>query len=438
MKCICAIFLASSLLLLVPVVALAKTINIPADQPTIQSGINAASNGDTVLVARGIYKENIDFKGKAITVTSSTGPAATVIDGGNISTVVTFQTSEGMSSKLSGFTIRHGTASFGAGIYLLGTSPTITGNVFSANSETSGGYGAAIGGNGSSPYIAQNFFTKNTCDTQFLSGVVSFVNTSSPIIVDNIFSANPCRAINMTLPEGSQPDVVNNTIVRNSVGIRVDARIATSQQVYENNLLYSNQVGLEVDFGSSGNYPTWTSNLVYGGTTKYMGIPDQTGTNGNISTNPKLLSASNFHEQTGSPAINAGNNSASGLPTVDFDGNPRVQQGTVDIGAYEFFPSDLHFSPDSLSFGTYSVGATSPSQAVSLTNTGSAELFVALSITSDFHKTSNCGQVLAVGASCTINVTFRPSKTGQRVGKLQFADNSSGSPQAVGLSGTGD
>ena len=438
MKCVSAIFVASSLLLLAPVAVLAKTINVPADQPTIQAGINSANNGDTVLVARGTYKENIDFKGKAITVASSNGPAKTVIDGGNIGTVVTFQTSEGPSSKLSGFTIRHGSTSFGAGVYLLGTSPTIVGNLFSANSETSGGYGAAIGGNGSSSYIAQNFFTKNTCDTQYLSGVVSFINTSSPIIVDNIFSANPCRAINMTLPEGSQPDVVNNTIVKNSVGIRVAAGIATSQQVYENNLLYSNQVGLEVDFGSSGNYPTWKNNLVYGGTTKYMGIPDQTGTNGNISANPKLLSAGNFHEQTGSPATNAGDNSAPGLPTSDFDGNPRVQQGTVDIGAYEFFPSDLHFSPGSLSFGTYPVGTASPPQAVTLTNTGSADLFVALSVTGDFHKTSNCGQVLAVGTSCTINVTFKPSTTGQRVGKLQFADNSSGSPQAVGLSGTGE
>jgi len=59
------------------------TINVPGDQPTIQDGINAAVNGDTVLVAPGTYVENIDFLGKAITVMSKLGPEGTIIDGGN-------------------------------------------------------------------------------------------------------------------------------------------------------------------------------------------------------------------------------------------------------------------------------------------------------------------------------------------------------------------
>src|SRR5690349_4799345 len=44
------------------------TIHVPGDQPTIQAAINAAADGDIVLVADGHYKENINFSGKAIRV----------------------------------------------------------------------------------------------------------------------------------------------------------------------------------------------------------------------------------------------------------------------------------------------------------------------------------------------------------------------------------
>jgi hypothetical protein len=143
-----------------------------------------------------------------------------------------------------------------------GGGTVITGNVFDGNQQGAGGFGAAIGGNNSSPIIQQNVFQNNSCDGQFLSGVVSFVNTSSPRIVNNIFQDNPCRAINMTLPSGSLPQVINNTIVRNVSGVRVDRRIPTNQQVYRNNLIVGNQIGLEVDFGGESFNPTWENNLV--------------------------------------------------------------------------------------------------------------------------------------------------------------------------------
>src|SRR5262249_2799980 len=84
------------------------TINVPGNQATIQAGIDAANAGDTVLVGPGAYAENINFRGKAITVTSSAGPATTIIDGSAKGPVVTFNSGEATSSKLSGFTIQNG------------------------------------------------------------------------------------------------------------------------------------------------------------------------------------------------------------------------------------------------------------------------------------------------------------------------------------------
>jgi hypothetical protein len=102
----------------------------------------------------------------------------------------------------------------------------------------------------------------------------------------------------------------------------------------------------------------------------------------------------------------------------------------------------VSLSPNSLSFGSQSVGTTSTAQTSTLTNTGSATLSItSLAVTrtnaSDFAETDACGSSVAAGAHCTIAVTFTPAASGTRTAALSIADNASGSPQAVSLSGTG-
>jgi len=97
-------------------------------------------------------------------------------------------------------------------------------------------------------------------------------------------------------------------------------------------------------------------------------------------------------------------------------------------------------SAASLSFGgSQLVGTASPARSITLTNYGTtAVIFTGIALTANFSGTSNCrGHSLASGATCTTNVTFTPSASGNLAGTLTFTDNAPGSPQTVTLSGTG-
>ena len=100
------------------------------------------------------------------------------------------------------------------------------------------------------------------------------------------------------------------------------------------------------------------------------------------------------------------------------------------------------FSPPSLTFAAQKVGTTSPPQEVQLANTGNAPLNVTNFAMhgfdfDDFSQTNNCPSSLGAGASCTITVTFAPTKTGARSAILYVTDTGGGSPQTVTLAGTG-
>ncbi len=132
MKCIahwfCIYLLSSSVTTLAQ-----QTLQVPAAYPSIQSAINAASAGDVVAVAPGMYKEVLNFLGKAITVEGTGTQQEVVIDSEMTGPVVSMVSGEGRGSVLKNLTLQHGSsANPGAtieptagGIFMLNSSPSI-------------------------------------------------------------------------------------------------------------------------------------------------------------------------------------------------------------------------------------------------------------------------------------------------------------------------
>ncbi len=93
-------------------------------------------------------------------------------------------------------------------------------------------------------------------------------------------------------------------------------------------------------------------------------------------------------------------------------------------------------SQNSLTFASTSVGNASPTQAVTLTNTGSVTLHVQnILATADYTATSNCASVLA-GSTCTLNVSESPATPGAHNASLEILSDSSTALEFLSLSGS--
>jgi probable HAF family extracellular repeat protein len=101
----------------------------------------------------------------------------------------------------------------------------------------------------------------------------------------------------------------------------------------------------------------------------------------------------------------------------------------------------ITLSTGSLTFSNQSVNTSSPAQTVRLTNNGTAALGLgSISVmgpqADDFNLASACGASLAVSASCTVSISFRPVSVGSKKASISIKDNASGSPQSVALLGS--
>lgn len=190
-----------------------NTLRVPYDHGTIQSAIDSALNGYTVLVADGIYKgpgnKDIDFKGKAITLKSENGAEFTTIDCEYSGRGFYFHSGESQTSQLVGFTIKNGRISGnGGGIYCSNSSPTIS-NCIVTNNITADTGAANDDGGGiycgySSPIITNCKIINNVADD---SGGGIFLFYSNPTIINCNISNNLGRWGGGILLRSSSPNI---------------------------------------------------------------------------------------------------------------------------------------------------------------------------------------------------------------------------------------
>jgi len=203
---------------------MADVIHVPADYPTIQEAINAASHGDEIIVADGVYtgegNRDIDFLGLTITVRSENGPDACTIDCEEEDRAFHFRNAETNESVLQGFTITNGMArrgidEFGGGAIACteGSDPTIANCRLTGNQSVNDGGGAIFCEN-SNPRIVECEMTLNTSN----GGGAVICIASSPSILNCEIVEN--RAIDGTgggisLSMQSRPLIEGCTIAGN-------------------------------------------------------------------------------------------------------------------------------------------------------------------------------------------------------------------------------
>ncbi|UWP79465.1 choice-of-anchor D domain-containing protein [Dactylosporangium fulvum] len=298
---------------------------------------------------------------------------------------------------------------------------------------------------------ANNSFDHNTVQYPILANGIAIYGGRDNVVADN-------RIVDSGLSQGGgihvgqrfnstplgRTDILRNTIIRSGsldpnwnfgVGaLWFDARdAAMSGLINVDNILIQQSPFEAIQFVSGSSISNVKINNATIQNTGTWAIQQQVGGSATISNSTA----------TGIGAPAAIYNCGVGFTLTDGGGNSGLSgTGCQNITNPAFPPylpengSNVTVSPSALGFGSVATGSTSAAQAVTVTNSGNASAAVGtIAVTGDFAQTNTCGTSLTAGASCTVNVTFRPTAAGSRTGNLSVT--AGGVTTTVPLSGTG-
>ena len=208
----------------------------------------------------------------------------------------------------------------GGGIHFDGGTATLTNNVITQNSASNFGGGVSTQG-GSTVTLTNNVITQNSASS--FGGGASVQWAATITLTNNVITQNSASwGGGLRLGVGKAAHIYNNIIWQNTGPEGTDLYIQNDE---DDNFIPSPVYLFNNDFDQSAS-----------GT--YIELPFSIDPSNLDNLDPLFVDAINgdYHLQVGSPCINTGCNGAPQLPDTDMDGQPRIMDGIVDIGADEY------------------------------------------------------------------------------------------------------